>query len=129
MNDPKRMRDALLKQEGLAVGPLPEERRIELERLALRERAHVRRMRRVTATLWILLAALYVFWAVSGAEGRKFESLFFSALFAFTLALFPLAVFSSISLYIHWQMSSRREMDLRLQNLEDELARMREGRQ
>ena len=80
----------------------------------------------MTASLWILFAGMYVFWGVSGAEGRKFESPFFSVLFGITLALFPLAVLSSISLYIHWQMANRHDLDFRLRSMEDQIARLRQ---
>ncbi len=126
MNDPKNtIKDALLRQEGLTIGPLTDERRKELEMLLAREQVRAQRMRWVTISLWTLFAAMYVFWAVSGAEGRKFESPLLSALFFLTVALFPVAVLSSISYYLRRQCLNRKDIDFRLRKMEDQIARLR----
>jgi hypothetical protein len=122
------IRDALLEQEGLAVGPLTDQRRKELEMLITRERARVRRMRWVTVVLWILLAGMLLFWGITGAEhrARDAESSLLAVLLVITVVLFPVAIVCTISLYIRWQIASRRDVDLQLRSLADQITRLRQ---
>ena len=124
MKDEKNFKKALLEQEGLQAGNLSDQQRKEIEMILAREHSRVRRMRWVTAILWLLWASLYVVFGVIGMEPRKIESEWATVLFLVWIALFPMAILSSISLYVRWQATGQRELRLRLKLLEEQLDRL-----
>lgn len=121
MNDKKDFKEALLEQNGLQVGHLPEQQRREIEMILERQLRRVRRMRWVTLGLWLLWVSLYVIFGVLGMEPRKIESAWAASLFMVWVALLPAAIVSTISLYIRWRSATSRELIARLNRLEEKL--------
>ena len=124
MNDEKKLKKALLEQEGLREGKLPDQQRKEIEMILEQELKRVRRMRWVTVTLWLLWVSFYVVIGAVGMAGRKIESEWAPVLLLVWIALFPMAIASSISLYVHWRAANHRELRMRLTLLEEQLNRL-----
>ena len=125
MNDKKDFKKALLKQNGLQTGHLPEQRRKEIEMILERQLKWVRRMRWVTVTLWLLWASLTLIIAFGvmlmrrepGEIGPDWEVY----LFLVWIALPPIAIVSTISWYVRWRSATSRELNARLERLEEKL--------
>ncbi len=124
MNDEKKLKKALLEQEGLQAGSLPDQQRKEIEMILEQELKRVRRMRWVTVTLWLLWASLYVVFGVVGMKSRRIESEWAAILGFVWIALLPMAIASSISLYVRWRAANQRELRMRLTLLEEQLNRL-----
>ena len=125
MNDKKDFKKALLEQNGLQAGHLPEQRRKEIEMILERQLKWVRRMRWVTVTLWLLWALLTLIIAFGvmlmrrepGEIGPDWEVY----LFLVWIALPPIAIVSTISWYVRWRSATSRELNARLERLEEKL--------
>lgn len=124
MNEEKKLKKALLEQEELHAGSLPEQQRKEIEMILEQELKRVRRMRWVTFTLWLLWASLYVVFAACGVKMREIESVWVPILLFVWMALLPMAIASSISVYVRWRAANQREIRMRLTLLEEQLNRL-----
>jgi hypothetical protein len=123
MSDQSDLKKELLKQNGIAVGEPGGNADLErIHRMIQKERAKIRQMKFVTLGLWIV--------ALCGLKwGPNPQDLFGDlprhlAWFYFVLILknlLPVAVLSTIVLWIRTWNPSRRELSLRLAAIEEQL--------
>ena len=126
MSDQSDLKKELLKQNGFAVGEPGENADLErIHRMIQKERGKIRQMKFVTLGLWIA-ALCGLKWGPNpqdlfGDLPRHLALLYF----AFILQGLPLvAVLSTIVLWMRTWSPSRRETNLRLAAIEEQLRRL-----
>ena len=130
----EKLRAELLAQNGLVSGQLSQERRKEFEAMVASDQKRLRFMRRVTASLWISLVGLSLFFVVLQLFGVQIgqwvdliddHSSLALAVLVVVIWLMPLlAILSTVSLYLRSRLAGQREIRMRLELIEDELKRV-----
>ena len=130
----EKLRAELLAQNGLVSGQLSQERRKEFEAMVASDQKRLRFMRRVTASLWISLVGLSLFFVVLQLFGVQIgqwvdliddhSSLALAVLMVVIWLMPLLAILSTVSLYLRSRLAGQREIRMRLELIEDELKRV-----
>lgn len=115
--------EELLKQMDQNSGSTERSNKKSIEKILARDAARVKRMKWVTACTWLLLVALYILGFIIGIEPSYQKTILVNVVLLIP-ALFLIAVFFTVSLYIRWRSLNTRQIQQRLSEIEKLLRKL-----